>query len=806
MTLQSRTACHPFAKLVLLALAGIVLPASARAERLPQTIDDGKLWRMSGNVHPQARTELDRGAVNGSMGMEGMMLVFRPTVEQQRSLETVLEEQLDASSPNYHKWLTPEQYADRFGVSAGDVARTANWLRRQGFTSVTPARSRTWVSFNGSATQVEAAFHTPIHHYLVNGKLHYANVSEPSLPVAFRGVATAISSLNDFRPRPHSVPVRPHFTSDVSGKHFLAPDDFATIYNIHGLYNSGVNGSSVAIAVMGQTDLSTDTNHNNQYDVQTFRSVSKLPAAALQVILVPGQSDPGSSTADQDEANLDLEWSGAVAPGATLIYVNSKNVLFSSLPYAVDQNLAPVISISYGLCEAQLSSNDVATLTSAAQQANAQGQTIVVSTGDSGPADCDFSTDPNNPVKSATHGYTVDVPASFPYVTGMGGTEFSEGDDTGATQYWSGTNNGNNGSAVSYIPETSWNDTATDGSLAASGGGASTLFSKPSWQAGAGVPADGQRDVPDLALSSSPGHDSYLICSRSSCVNGYRRTDQTLNVIGGTSTAAPAFAGIVALLVQQSNQPQGNVNPILYGLAAGAPNVVHDITTGDNMVPCTQGTKDCPDGGFIGFSAGPGYDLVTGLGSIDAGALAAAWNGPKNPDFQLTVQSLSLSATRGAPATDTLTVTGLAGYSTGVNLTCSVSQTLTNTTCSVSPGNVNPGGTATLTVTASSVRASLRAYPFLHFGLRMSSWSVFAVGLLLARTSRKGARLRKTGRFHVLLGLLAICMLLSTISCGGGSSTGNPQQSAPQPQSGVVTVQATGGNLNHNVQIVVTVN
>ena len=180
-----------------------------------------------------------------------------------------------------------------------------------------------------------------------------------------------------------------------------------------------------------------------------------------------------------------------------------------------------------------------APLTALTQQANAQGQTIVASSGDSGPADCDYSTDPNNPVKSATHGYAVDMPASLPYVTAMGGNEFSEGDDTGATQYWSGTNNGNNGSALSYIPEMVWNDTATDGFLAASGGGVSKLFSKPSWQTGAGVPADGQRDVPDLALSASADHDGYLICSQSSCVTGYRKSDQTLTIIGGTSAAAP---------------------------------------------------------------------------------------------------------------------------------------------------------------------------------------------------------------------------------------------------------------------------
>ncbi len=806
MTPQLPIHDRPFATLVLLVLTGL-LPVAARAQRIMQKIDNTDTWRLRGNVHPQARPELDRGPVDGAMAMEGMKLVFQLTPAQQSSLDMLLKQQLDPSSANYHKWLTPEEYADRFGVTASDVVRAANWLRQQSFTTIIPARSRAWISFNGSAAQVEAAFHTPIHQYLIDGKLHYANAAEPSLPSAFRGVVMAVSSLNNFRPRPHSIvhSVQPHFTSSISGNHFLAPDDFATIYDIHGLYNSGINGSFEAIAIMGQADLSTDSNHDNEYDVQTFRSVSNLPVANLQVILVPGQSDPGSNTADQDEANLDLEWSGAVAPNAKLIYVNSKNALFTSLQYAVDQGLAPVISISYGLCEAQFSSSDIATLTAAAQQANAQGQTIVSSSGDSGPADCDFSSDPNNPVKSATHGYAVDVPASFPYVTGMGGTEFSDGNDTGATQYWSGTNNGNGGSALSYIPEMVWNDTAADGSLAASGGGVSTLFTKPTWQAGTGVPADGQRDVPDLALNASAEHDGYLICSRSSCVNGFRMSNNDLNVIGGTSAAAPTFAGIVALLVQQTNEPQGNVNPILYGLAASAPNVFHDITTGNNMVPCTQGSKDCPGSGMIGFNAGPGYDLTTGLGSVDVGALAAAWNSPTNPDFLVSPQSASLTITRGTPATDVLTVTGLAGYSTAVNLTCSASSTLTNTTCSISPGSVSPGGTATLTVTANPLSAKRRAHPLLRPGWEITNGFLFAA-VLLAGPSRKKLSGGKRHPVVRLLGLLTICLLLGTVSCGGGGSNSNPQQSSPQPQSGNVTVQATSDSLNHSVQISVTVN
>jgi subtilase family serine protease len=781
----------------------------AYADRIPQAIDNTTVWRLPGGVSPMARHELDRGAVDAALPMQGMRMVFMLTPSQQSELDTLLQRQQDRTSPNYHQWLTPEQFADGFGLSATDTKRAAQWLRQQGFRDVTPARSRTWISFSGSAAQAASAFHTSIHQYVINGTTHYANTTDPSLPQAFRGVVLGITALNDFRPRSQGIvkQVHPDFTSEISGKHFLAPDDFATIYDIQGLYGSGITGAGQSIAIMGQSDLSKDTGHGNQYDVVTFRSVSNLPVGNLQVLLVPGDKDPGIVSGDVGEANLDVEWSGAVAKNAGLIYVNSQNALFNALQYTVDQNLAPVISISYGLCEAQFSSSEIATLTSVTQQANAQGQTIVASSGDSGPAACDYSSDPNNPVKGATHGYAVDVPASLASVTGMGGNEFSEGDDTGATQYWSGTNNDNNGSALSYIPEMVWNDTVLNGFLAASGGGVSQLFSKPSWQTGAGVPADGQRDVPDLAFTASADHDGYLICSQSSCVTGYRKADQTLTVIGGTSAAAPTFAGLVALIVQKTNDRQGNVNPYLYSLAGTAPNAFHDITTGNNMVPCTAGSPDCPASGMIGYSAGPGYDLTTGLGSVDAAALVAAWNGPTNPDFQISAQSSSLAITRGTPATDTLTVTGLAGFSQTVTLSCVVSSGLTGTTCSVSPTSVDPGGTATLTVTASSLASMRRASPlFLRPGDWMGSF-LFAAGLLLASPNRGRTRRKGKGRRSEIPMLLVIATLALTTSCGGGGSGGSQLASSPPvPLSGTVTVQATSGGIEHDLSITVTVN
>ncbi|MGC2111088.1 MAG: protease pro-enzyme activation domain-containing protein, partial [Candidatus Korobacteraceae bacterium] len=194
---------------------------------------------MQGNVHPHARPAFDRGEVSGSLPMRGMTLVFQLTSAQQSGLDMLLRRQLDPSSAEFHQWLTPECYADRFGLAPADLARIAQWLRQQGFTGIAPARSRTFIRFTGTAAQVRLAFHTAIHNYAVGGEVHYANVTEPALPAAFRGVVAAIGGLNDFRPKPRAAArtVSPHFTSDLSGNHYLAPDDFATIYDVHGLYS-----------------------------------------------------------------------------------------------------------------------------------------------------------------------------------------------------------------------------------------------------------------------------------------------------------------------------------------------------------------------------------------------------------------------------------------------------------------------------------------------------------------------------------------------------------------------------------------
>jgi uncharacterized protein (TIGR03437 family) len=562
------------------------------------SIDASRTVVLRGHIRPEARAEFDRGAVEAGFVLPAVTLHLKPSASQQRALEQLLTEQQDLGSANFHKWLTPEQYADRFGVSREDLEKITAWLRSEGFKVSIVARGRTWVTFTGTAEQAKNAFHVDIHRYDVKGIMHTANANDPALPAALAGMVLGFQGLSDFKLKPRLVKSKAAFNE--GGTHYLAPDDFATIYDAAKLYTAGIDGSGQSLVIVGQTDIKIA-------DINQFRSQFLLPAINLQQILVPGQTDPGVSDAYLLEADLDLEWSGAVARNAKIIYVNS-NDAFMSLQYAVDQNLAPVASMSYGSCEAS-DMVDLPTYQQVGQQANAQGITWLAAAGDTGAADCD-GTDP------AENGFAVDGPGSTPEVTSMGGTEFVDG----GGNYWSSSNSSTGASALSYIPERVWNDTSEEGSLAAGGGGGSIYFAQPSWQTGTGVPTDGVRHVPDLALNASNYLDTYYYVS-----NGF------VGGVGGTSAAAPTMAGIVALLNQyvtstgaQSQAGLGNINPALYRMAAKTPSAFHDVTQGDNIVPCAPGTPNCTNGQF-GFSAGTGYDQGSGLGSPDVYNFVHAW-------------------------------------------------------------------------------------------------------------------------------------------------------------------------------------
>jgi len=577
--------------------------AAAQTSRITQPVDNRPRTVLAGNLHPKALAANDQGRVAPSLAIPYITLTLAPSASQQADLEKLLVEQQTPGSANYHHWLTPEEYGQRFGVSDADIGKVTQWLQEQGLQVVSIARGRRWIAASGTAAQVEAAFQTEIHSYVADGETHFANASEPSVPAAFGPVVKGIRGLNDFRmkPRLRASHAEPDYTTGPGQTHYIAPGDLATIYDITPLYTAGINGTGQKIAIAGQIAV-------NLSDIAQFRSKFNLPANNPQTLLVPGSKNPGSNSSSGDlaESDLDLEWSGAVAWNATVIFVYSTDVM-TSVQYAIDQKLAPVVSVSYGSCELETPASDVAAFQQWGQQANAQGITWFAAAGDNGAADCD---DTQNP------GLAVDLPGSLPEATSIGGTQFVEGTGT----YWSLANNANGASALAYIPETVWNDSAQDGGPSASGGGASILFSKPSWQTGPGVPGDHARDVPDVSLSASNDHDGYLVY-----------TSGSLQVYGGTSLPTPSFAGLTALLNQEAGSGGvGNINPKLYSLAPSGwgSGMFHDIATGNNIVtvPCARREPACTPTP-VGYYAGVGYDQATGLGSVDAYKLVMGWNG-----------------------------------------------------------------------------------------------------------------------------------------------------------------------------------
>ena len=624
--------------------------------------------------------------------MERIILALDTSAEQKQGLDALIAAQQDPASPQYQKWLTPEAFADQFGVSQNDVDQVTAWLGTHGFqVDEVPAGRRTIV-FSGTAQMVRAAFHTQIRMYNVNGALHYANASDPEIPEALSAVVRGTVTLHDFARKSMKTQVQavPDFTS--GGTYYLAPADFATIYNLNGLYNLGNDGTGQTIAIVGRTNI-------NVADVTAFRGYFGLPVNNPQVIV--NGTNPGI-TSDLSEALLDVEWSGAVARGATIKLVvsastNSTDGVDLSAQYIVSNNLAHVMSTSYGSCEAAMGTGELAFYNNLWQQAAAQGISSMISSDDSGAAGCDAPL-----VASAGGGRAVNGLCSSVHAVCVGGTEFN--DSSNYSTYWlSSMSTTTKESAISYIPELAWNQSGSVGGsgLWATGGGASAYYAKPSWQTGPGVPADGQRDVPDVSLAAST-HDGFLIVQ-----NG------GLYAIGGTSAASPSFAGIMAMVDQKTGSAQGNPNPKLYALAAFQAKgtsehaYFHDVTSGSNTVP-----------GLTGFSAGTGYDLATGLGSVNGVSLVEYWG-----DAVVTVpatMSVSMSAgavaiAQGGSGTSTANILVTGAYSNAVTLAVSgmpagVTATLASrsffapgsgsSVLTIAVSAATPSQLATITVTA----------------------------------------------------------------------------------------------------------
>jgi uncharacterized membrane protein len=635
--------------------------------------------------------------------MERMILSLRPDATQQAALAQLIKDQQDPASPSFHQWLTPETFAERFGVSENDVLRVENWLRAHGMLVEEVIPGRTAIVFSGTAETVEEAFHTPIRAYLVNGETHYANSSDPQIPQALAEVVNGPVALHNFYSKPSHIDLTPQYTRGNSA-HFLAPADWNVIYDVGPLQSQGLDGTGQSIAVLGRADILLT-------DIEAFRSEAGLPAKDPQVIT--NGTDPGFPGCDDEmESTLDVEWAGAIAQNATIKFVTSKSTTTDGINlsalYAVTNNVAPIITLSYGLCESAVGTAGNTFWNNLWAEAAGQGQSVFVSSMDDGAAGCDNPDD-----TTATQGKAVSGLCTTASNTCVGGTLFN--DKYNPSTYWAPTDGAGMASALSYIPEVAWNESGAAGEgLLASGGGVSTLYPKPSWQVAPGVPADGHRDIPDMALTAAL-NDAYLIQFQGS--QAY---------VGGTSAATPSMASVVALVMQNyGGKPLGNINPVLYGLASaqysnGGTAIFHDITSGNNSVP-----------GLTGYSAGTGYDLVTGLGSVDAQLLVNHWHdADAGPNLQLNIGANTLSVAAGASGTIPLSVSVSGGLSAAVNF--SVKGLPAKLTAAFTPSTLAaPGSGSTSLKLTAATGVTPGIYPLT---VSATSGSLSAPGGAISRT------------------------------------------------------------------------
>jgi subtilase family serine protease len=667
-------------------LSGCALAlAQTAADRVTQEIDSQSVASLAGSANPRAAAKYDIGSVNTGTRINGITMYFKPSADQKSELDALVKAQQTPGSASYHKWLTPAEYASRFGLSDNDLAKVKSWLEQQGFSVDRVANSRNAIVFSGTVGQVESAFQTEIHNYKIDNQTHFAVATQLSVPSALSGVVQSVRNLDDFRPKPHvrfrtsqSSKLSPNFTSSQSGDHYLQPGDVSVIYDIKAAYNAGYTGTGQSIAVMGQSEISVS-------DIENFQSAAGLTKKDPTVVLVPDSGTAAVSTGDEAESDIDLEYSGGIAKGATiyLVYVgnNSNYSVWDSLEYAVDTKIAPILSLSYGECEPDLGSSDYSTLEAIMEQGASQGQSIMVSSGDSGSTACyaDVSSSTTT-ITSTEEELAVNYPASSAYATAMGGTEFPSADVSSSnTTYWESASSSDVvTSALSYIPEQVWNDDSSsagskdgaDYALSSGGGGTSTFTARPSWQTGVtGISSGSYRLVPDISLDSSPNNAGYLYCSSDStatgitgsCSDGFRdSSDEYLTVAGGTSFAAPIFAGMLALINQKQNSTgQGLINSTLYTMAASSTtyaSAFHDITSGGNE--CAAGSSYCSSAGESEYYAGTGYDEASGLGSVDLYNLLTAW--PSSSASLLDATTTTLSAASSSPssgANDVITIT-----------------------------------------------------------------------------------------------------------------------------------------------------
>lgn len=665
--------------------------SSSAEPMIQQSVNDNLRVVLRGNTYPLARAEFDQGPAADDTPINHRFLVLRRPQAQQDALDKFMAEQQDPSSANYHHWLTPQQYGEQYGPAQSDINAVTAWLTSHGFTDIHVANGRDFIDFSGTAAKFNQAFQTSIHNYSVKGKQYWANSTDPTIPTALAPVVVGVNAMHDFprhpayhvRPRTSLVPGKgihraysypsgcnTDVTSDELCNFALSPGDFGKIYNVLPLWNAGTDGSGVTIAVIGQSNIQLT-------DVSTFRSIFGLAPKAPVVTIVDG-TDPGLGSGDEGESALDVEWSGAIAPNANINLVTAavaNGGVDTAANYAVDNDVAPIISESYDQCEFNMGDAGNAEYNALWQKAAGLGISVLLATGDNGATACDFynSNEPTTP-QPAEDGLAVSGLASTPFNVAVGGTDFDQFLNPG--NYWSATNTTAGSltevSAMGYIPETTWNVTCTnfifglagfdaseetncnntsqligvnngiDFNYIITGGGGGGLsncttsgntisscsggYALPSWQVGPGVPTSGHRAIPDVSMFAGNGfnYSFYIVCQEDAS-GPCDLSNEDFNAVGGTSASAQVFAGIMALVVEKYGA-QGNPNPTFYELAAtdtlsscnssnsaSSSCIFYDVTNGTIAQPCAKGSTNClPTTGSDTIGVTSGYSSQPG--------------------------------------------------------------------------------------------------------------------------------------------------------------------------------------------------
>ena len=692
----------PLLGAIAIAFAPLWPAAGFAAPVLNQPIDGTATITLTGDLSGAVRTARDDGVLPDATPLGHIMLALKRPDSLQNKLDQLVRDQQTKGSPLYHHWLKPGDLR-AYGPDQGDIDKISAWLGSQGLTVNSVSRSGMAIDFGGTAGQVAAAFHTTLHYVSLGGEAHLANITAPAIPQALAPAITGVT-LHNFFPKPalSRRPTPAHTGNDGYGENYdVAPADFATIYNVNPLrgtnnaYGGPITGKGITLAVVEQTKMLA-------FDWNTFRSKFGLAgyAGTLTQIHPGGCTDP-QFTGDEVEAAIDAEWSSAVAPDAAIIEAScaGEAPFYFGVEIALqnlveDGTTATIFSISYEGDEIYDGYSFLQSWTNLVEEGAAEGIAIFVAAGDNGTSAVRNNID--------NQGLFVNGLADSQDVVSVGGTDFLDTSRGELGTYWHAQNTTSGGSARSYVPEMTWNNSCassitykTLGFSSASqscnastipvvpngpffeqtgvgGSGSQSLYyTKPYWQSTSvpGVPNDGVRDQPDVSLFASNGnwYHAYLECMSDANEGGvpcdYNNPyDLGYSEYGGTSFGAPEFAGIYALIQQTfGGSLMGNPAPGLYQLAQAqfttplglttcdaslgnkisAACVFNNVTAGNNSQPCYGGTPNCralataADGiGYLvnpAFSRGPayhagvGYNLATGLGSVNVTNLLYAY-------------------------------------------------------------------------------------------------------------------------------------------------------------------------------------